>query len=292
MAAGTERPLLKWVGGKADHAGAVLDALPAEVAAFHEPFLGGGAILLEALARIGAGRLRVLGGIYASDANEGLVNFWEVVQKEPARLLEALAPFVEEHRAQTDETGRAAHYYRAREALRSGEGDAAARAAVFLFVNRTCFRGLYREGPRGFNAPFGHYAAPAFPSAAHVFRVSCLVQPVVFRAQDFTAALAEAGPGCAVYLDPPNACADGAPSPSFTRYLRNDFDEERQRELFDEARRLRSLGAAVALSNANAQVVRDAFPAPDWEATPLIARRRITPKRPGAVAPELLVRSV
>ena len=138
MSAISERPLLKWIGGKADHAAAVLDVLPTDVASYHEPFLGGGSVLLEALSRIEAGRLRVAGGVYASDANENLINFWTTVQAEPARLLEELAPLVEEYRAHTEQDGMSAQYYRLRDRLRNGGGPPAAQAAVFLFINKTC----------------------------------------------------------------------------------------------------------------------------------------------------------
>jgi DNA adenine methylase len=191
-------------------------------------------------------------------------------------------------------TSQEATYYWTRKrfnALPATERTGPAAAALFYFLNRTCFRGVYREGPRGFNVPFGHYKATQILDAEHVRAVSAaLVEAdVQFSVADFSVPLAAAGgPQDHVYLDPPYLPVTAT---SFTGYTADGFDAAQHEALFAAARAAGARGATFLLSNADAPVLTTAFPAPAYWTSKVSARRAIHSKDPGATAMEVLIRN-
>lgn len=299
------KPLLKWVGGKSQILDTVLAQLPTTMANYWEPFVGGGSVLLGVLSARRAGTLTITGTVYASDLNPNLIGLYQTIQSNPDALVVEVERLVAAHtqaakgavvnRSPATEaealTSAESHYYWVRvrfNALPVAARNTPAAAAMFLFLNKTCFRGLYREGPRGFNVPYGNYKQPTILDRAHLQEVSALLQGVVFSVQPFEAALAAVGPGDVVYLDPPYAPETGT---SFVGYTADGFDLESHKRLFELCRQLRGRGASLLLSNADVKLVRDAFPTTEFETTTVVARRAIHSKKPGATTTEVLVRS-
>ncbi len=305
------KPLLKWVGGKSQLLPAVLAAFPRDMGDYYEPFVGGGAVLLGVLAERAAGRITIDGAIHVSDLNPHLINFYKVVQTQPEPFITAVAalqsayaaapPLAEgatPDRDPADATAAAssqeAYYYWTRKrfnALAAPERTGPTAAALFYFLNRTCFRGVYREGPRGFNVPFGHYRATQILDAEHVRAVSsALVDAgVQFTVSDFSVPLAAAGgPQDHIYLDPPYLPITAT---SFTGYTADGFDAAQHEALFAAARAAGARGATFLLSNADAPVLATAFPAPAYRTLKVSARRAIHSKDPGATAMEVLIRN-
>lgn len=158
------RPLLKWIGGKTKIIDEVIGCFPRKMKDYHEPFLGGGSVLLALL----KSQIEIDGVLRVSDVNPHLINFYKAVQDDPAHLSFQLGQLVNDPKNETPE----AYYYY----LRS-EFNTASTPALFLFLNRTCFRGLYRENKKGFfNSPFGHYKKPLFPDYEQILAVSRMIQ--------------------------------------------------------------------------------------------------------------------
>ena len=145
------RPFLKWAGGKAKLAHFILQRAPERFNRYHEPFLGAGAVFFA---------LRSQRAVAASltDVNAALIETFQVVRDDPDGLSGALAPMADRYLPAAHEE-RARFYYEVRASIPSS---AAARAARLIFLNRTCFNGLYRENRSGrFNVPHGRYVRPA-----------------------------------------------------------------------------------------------------------------------------------
>lgn len=266
------KPLLKWVGGKTQIIRDVLATFPREIGTYHEPFVGGGAVLLAVLASDDIEVKRVC----ASDNNPHLIAFYKHIQEDPERL----HGLVDElFRAYDRNPAKEAFYYEQREHFRALP-PCVEKSALLLFLNKTCFRGLYREGPSGFNAPYGHYKkTPHWPTVDDFRDAQKLLERVEFRVCDFSDALsrvASAG-GDFVYADPPYAKETKT---SFREYNQGGFDQER---LFEEIKKL----TAFTMSNANVPCVTEFFK--DYKISYIKARRAIHSKNPSATTTEVLV---
>lgn len=297
------KPVLKWVGGKTQILEQVLDRFPKEMVNYHEPFLGGGSVLLATLSDIRVGKIRLTGKVLASDLNANLVGLYKNIQSRPAELIGELKKLVEEFsKCKSAEVNRAAitleealssqesYYFWIRSKFNSmtaAERQTCPGSAMLLFMNKTCFRGVYREGPRGFNVPFGNYASPGIFEESHIHDVSTLIKDVVFVSQPFQKALAGVSAGDFVYLDPPYAPETDK---SFVGYTAGGFSEEEHRALFKRCHEIVAGGASFLLSNASVKMVKEAFPEPAFETTIVTCRRAINSKKPDATTKEVLIR--
>jgi len=278
----TTKPFLKWVGGKTQILGEVFSHFPKTMANYHEPFLGGGSVLLALLSKVRAGEIELTGGVFASDANSGLINLYQHVQSNMSELVPALKELSSGYNQCINKE---TFYYliRARfTALQNDDRYTASAAAMFLFLNKTCFRGLYREGPNGFNVPFGHYPAPSVFDEAELTAVSDLIQGVEFACQDIQHSLLGVGRDDFIYLDPPYAPETAT---SFVGYTSNGFTLEDHRILFA---RIKSLTLTkFLLSNADVPLVTEAFAG--YQKKVVVARRAINSKKPESRTKEVLI---
>lgn len=225
-------PFLKWAGGKYAKLPALLDRLPkGPIDLYVEPFLGGGALFLE-LARLGRIRSAIL-----SDRNPELVETWQAVADDPDGVYEELQSWYNDK--ETFYEVRAARY-----------DEPVRRAARVLWLNRTCFNGLYRINQSGgFNVPYGNYKNVRFDHD-NLRAVSEALRGVDLQigSDDFEAVLERAGEGAVVYCDPPYwPVSDTA---KFTAYDGIPFTSDDQRRLAAAFRALESRGACGLLSNA------------------------------------------
>jgi DNA adenine methylase len=294
----TTKPFLKWVGGKTQILDEVLSLFPAEMATYHEPFLGGGSVLLALLSKVRAGEILLHGAVYASDANPVLISLYKHLQAEPEALIASLKELVDayvragQHQPQmlyrgpkTPEEGATSQesfYYWTRARFNAADSQGVNAAAMFLFLNKTCFRGLYREGPNGFNVPFGHYKNPSVYDADELRAVSDLIQGVIFTCQDVQASLLGVGRDDFIYLDPPYAPENAT---SFVGYTSDGFSLEAHQALFA---RLKNLALTkFVLSNAHVPLVTEAFTG--YQQKVIDARRAINSKSPESRTKEVLV---
>jgi DNA adenine methylase len=233
------RPFLKWAGGKGQLLAELRTRLPASFNAYHEPFLGGAALFFELSAR-GC----IPGGAFLSDLNPVLIEAYTVVRDDVEALIEALAP----HANRED------HFYATR-ALDPATLTPVQRTARVIYLNRTCYNGLYRENSSGrFNVPFGRYVNPTICDRDTLRAASEALRGVDLSQADFQATVARAAPGDLVYFDPPYQPVSA--TSSFTAYHRDGFGEDRQLALRTAFATLAARGVHVLLSNSDTPFVR------------------------------------
>ncbi|ABK77039.1 site-specific DNA methylase [Cenarchaeum symbiosum A] len=255
------RPFVKWAGGKRQIIPVLQGFFPRAFGEYHEPFLGGGAVLFHMLS---GGRRHKC---HASDLNGELVLAYEVVRDSVEDLISAL----EEH-ARAYNADKSGHYYEVRAAEPRGD---LARVSRMIFLNRTCFNGLYRVNKRGrFNVPLGRYSNPGIVNAENLRAVSATLRSgrVSIGCHDFVDSAEDAKRGDFVYFDPPYQPVSR--TASFTSYTRADFGAEDLARLAGLCRRLDARGCHVMLSNSNTPEVRSHF-GNSWKTRKVRANRAI-----------------
>lgn len=247
------RPFLKWVGGKTQLLPALEARLPLDffqsVRVYAEPFVGGGAFLFRLLEK-GMRPERVI----INDSNRDLANAYRTVRDRAVDLIAELEAMQSAYRSQADEAARKEFFLRIRAEYNRGavERDSAPvrRTAQLLFLNRTCFNGLYRVNAHGeFNVPFGRYVNPRICDEETIRADAATLAGTEILDGDFADALAEAGRGWFVYLDPPYRPLSR--TSSFCDYTQGGFDEDEQRRLAAVCRELDGAGARWMLSNSD-----------------------------------------
>jgi DNA adenine methylase len=297
------KPFLKWVGGKTQIIQDVLALFPTTMVNYHEPFLGGGSVLLAFLSKVRAGQITVSGKVYASDLNSNLIGLYKNVQVNPAALIaevrKLMAEFAEakgvvvNRKATTlaeAKTSPESYYFWTRAKFNALEDRTTVQgSAMLLFMNKTCFRGVYREGPHGFNVPYGNNKNPSIIDDAHIMAVSALIKDVVFVCGSFTETLLRPVAGDFVYLDPPYAPQNAT---SFVSYTADGFGAENHEALFTRCETLRLAKVKLLMSNADVKLVKDAFVEPAYQTKIVSCRRAIHSTSPDARANEVLIASV
>lgn len=296
------KPFLKWVGGKTQILENVLALFPTHLTNYHEPFLGGGSVLLGLLTDIQEGRRTLSGTVYASDANQRLISLYKHIQANPTALIQRLRELQTEFGAiqvlsgtktpsngEEAKTSQESYYYWIRNQFNSvADATSVDAAAMFVFLNKTGFKGVYRENKQHkFNVPFGHYKkTPVLFEEANFLALSQLIQRVVFTCQGFEQSLAKAIPGDFVYLDPPYAPEQAT---SFLAYQGDGFSKDAHETLFRLTRDLSTRRIHFVMSNADVPLVKQSFPSPPYTLYTVIARRAIHRDNPSAQTNELLI---
>lgn len=289
--AATTKPILKWVGGKTQILSTVLNSFPpGPLQNYHEPFVGGGSVLLGMLSSPNI-RNRFCGNIYAYDINAPLIGMYLNIQSKPEELYTQLQEIITEFTAHSNPDDREAFYYIQRSQyndLSESEKCSVLGSALFIFLNKTCFRGIFRVGPNGFNVPYGHYKNPEIINKDHLMQVHKLIQPVKFICSDFSESLKRVKSGDFVYLDPPYAPETNR---SFDKYTNNGFRLEKHYLLFKAIKTIGLCGAKYLLSNANVSLVRESFQDNKNSTEEIKCRRAIHSKAPGTTTTEVLIRN-
>ena len=237
-------PVLKWVGGKRQLLPAILPKVPSSIGTYFEPFLGGGAVFFA----LQPPRAVV------SDANEGLIELYCTIRDDVEGLIAELA----QHR------NTAEYFY----AMRNWDRDpaeyalksAAARSARMIYLNKTCFNGLFRVNNAGqFNTPFGHYDNPKILDEARLKAVSAYLRSakVKLKAQDYFTAVQTAKSGDFVYLDPPYDPV--STTSNFTGYVQGGFGRKDQEKLRDVCMDLTRRDVKFMLSNSATDFILDIY---------------------------------
>lgn len=252
------KPFIKWVGGKRQLLPELLQRVPGSYGRYFEPFVGGGALFFEMQPRAAA----------LTDVNARLIRTYRGVRNSVEEVIALLDtyPHSEEF------------FY----GLRSAPIDAATDvevAAWFIYLNRTCFNGLYRVNRKnGFNVPYGRHANPTICDAETLLACSAALQGASLEAADFEQAVADAQPGDLVYFDPPYVPL--TVTSSFTSYTADGFGSADQQRLRRVALELKHRGVHVLLSNSSAQMVRELY-AEHFVVHEVDARRSVNSKGSG-----------
>ncbi len=238
------RPFLKWAGGKRQ----LLPELTGHVRrlgpfrAYHEPFVGGGALFF-ALRNLGL----IDDGVFISDVNEHLIDAYQGV----ASHLDEVVGYLRRHAARHSQE----HYYAIRA---SAPATLPKRAARLIYLNRTCFNGLYRENSRGqFNVPMGRYAKPNICDEPTLRVASEALRQADISVRPFEGVLGAAVAGDLVYFDPPYVPLSA--TASFASYARGGFSLADQARLAEVFAQLVARGVHVMLSNSRTDVVLDLY---------------------------------
>ncbi|MFB6284567.1 MAG: DNA adenine methylase [Halobacteria archaeon] len=245
-------PVLKWAGGKRQLLDELYARFPAEYGEFHEPMFGGGAVFFD---------LEPVGGTI-NDTNPRLANFYREVRDNPREMIEMLESFQgpeteaepEREFSDVDRKGKeiGSYYYQQRALFNRRPNDEpfdeTVEAALLLYLNRTCYNGLYRENRSGgFNVPIGRYSNPDWVRRNEVREASEVLDDVEILNRDFSYILEYADEGDLVYFDPPFEPL--SPTANFTDYSAEGFGKEDQERLVEVAEKLDENGVYVILSN-------------------------------------------
>ena len=238
------KPFLKWAGGKTQLLMEIDKRLSAELRAgqidtYVEPFVGGGAVFF-----LIAQRYELIKRFYLFDINQDLVNCYNAIKNDVEELIEQLRT-LEENFLRRKESEREKFYYRMREEFNHDRD-----FAKLIFLNKTCYNGLYRVNKKGdFNVPFGYYKKPTICDAKNLTNVSKLLQKADIICGDFEQSAGYIDEKTFVYFDPPYRPISR--TASFTSYAKEDFDEESQVRLAKYCRRIDEKGAKFLLSNSD-----------------------------------------
>jgi DNA adenine methylase len=268
-------PFLKWAGGKRQLLPELMRRVDRvkDFGRYHEPFVGGGALFFELWRQ---GKLRK--PAYLSDTNPNLMVAYEGVRDATERVIGLL--HMHKRRHEND------YYY----SMRASKPEAlASRAARIIYLNRTCFNGLFRENSKGeFNVPIGRYKNPKICDAGNLRAVAEALRDAVLETRPFETVVEKAKPGDFVYFDPPYHPV--SKTANFTAYQRGGFGEAEQRALAEVVCALDAKGVYVLLSNSWTPFIRELYA--DFTLDKVSARRHVNSRadKRGPVS-EALVRN-
>ena len=265
-------PIVKWVGGKRQLMFELLKNMPKSYNRYFEPFIGGGALFFELHPE----------NAYISDMNEELINLYSVVRDNVYELISDL----NKHEVSKE------YFLEIRNLDRTDEYKNLSnvqRASRFIYLNRTCFNGLYRVNSQGqFNVPFGNYKNPRIVDENNLLNCSELLKNTEIKCADFSEILTKVKRGDFVYFDPPYVPLNE--TSSFTSYTKDGFDMDMQFKLREVCDELDSMGVKFLLSNSDTKLVNELYE--NYNIKKVFASRQINANADGrGKITEVLVRN-
>ena len=246
------KPFVKWAGGKTQLIDEISKRFPdgfgTKIVKYAEPFIGGGAILFEVLGRYNFEE------IFICDINEDLINCYQVIKKEPEALIETLQAMQNEF-LPLEQDARKEYFYEKRSLYNHIKFNYShdmllARTALFMYLNKTCFNGLYRVNSKGlYNVPMGSYKNPLICDIENILAVSEKLQNIKIHCGDFRESASFIDADTFVYFDPPYRPISN--TSGFTSYNQDAFTDEQQKDLAAYYRELSKKGCKLLLSNSD-----------------------------------------
>ena len=245
------KPFIKWVGGKGQLLSEINKLYPVELGKninkYAEIFVGGGAVLFDILSKY------KLDEVYISDKNLELINTYKSIRDNVDILIKSLKEMEEQYIPLNNED-RKIYYYEKREEYNSlkinSEMNNIEKAILFIFLNKTCFNGLYRVNKKGkFNVPMGAYKKPKICDEENLKNVSLTLRNVKIVYADYRKSEKFIDGKTFVYIDPPYRPLNI--TSSFTSYTENDFNDKEQIELAEYINVLNKKGAKIVISNSD-----------------------------------------
>ena len=244
----TSTPFLKWVGGKRQLLSEIRKHYPAKIESYCEPFLGGGAVLFDVIANFAPKNVLI------NDINPNLVNVYCQVRDNPRKIIAVLKRIDKAYQDKSQEERTVVHNY-----LRDKYNDSIGletthlkirNAALFIFLNRTCFNGLYRVNKSGkFNVPIGKYKSPLICPEESIKEASRMLQGVAITCGSYESCIDFASENAFFYFDPPYRPISA--SASFSAYDKSGFNDDDQKNLKEFVDKCVANGSTFLLSNSD-----------------------------------------
>ena len=242
------KPFLKWAGGKGQLLDEICSRLPESIDTYIEPFVGSGAVMFDILER-----RPNISHVIINDINSELIKTYLTIRDNCEELIITLKQMQEEYDS-LDTEGRSALYYQKRDEYNKRGSDDLSTASLFIFLNRTCFNGLYRVNSKNqFNVPAGKYSHPRICDEANLWAVSKVLSIVEIHNGDYSDLACFAHEGSFVYLDPPYKPI--SETSTFNSYSADRFDDNEQIRLRDFCNLISRQGANFMLSNSDPRSV-------------------------------------
>jgi DNA adenine methylase len=263
------QPFVKWVGGKRGLLSQIVPLVPEEFNNYFEPFVGGGALFFELYSQ---GKLTNK-KTYLFDINAELINAYNIVKNNPTQLIKELQLFSTNHSKE--------FYYEIRDWDRQEnflKTSDLLRATRFIYLNKTCFNGLYRVNKKNqHNVPMGHYKNPNICDEETIYSSSEALQNAIILNTSYKDTTKYASSGNFVYFDPPYYPLTA--TSSFTSYSEFNFLDKEQKELFEVFKKLDKKGCKVAHSNSDTDFIKELYK--EFEIEYIQANRFINSKGSG-----------
>lgn len=245
------KPFLKWAGGKSQLLDDIARVFPNDLVdknfTYVEPFVGSGAVLFWVLNTFADRVERVV----INDVNADLINTYQMIKDQPQHLIECLKNYQDKFIQLDHKEAQKEYYYEQRALYNSRQSESLIQAALFIFLNRTCFNGLYRVNRKNeFNVPMGDYKKPLICDAENLLNVSKALQYVEILCGDYQQVLPLVeGNKTWFYFDPPYRPL--SETSSFNAYAKDTFDDEAQIRLASFCKKLDEMGYYWVLSNSD-----------------------------------------
>ena len=289
------KPIVKWLGGKTQIIDIVIKCFPETINNYHEIFLGGGSILFAVLEN----NIKINGSINAYDINETLIYMYINIKNNYKEVLKEIKKIIDVYNSIEDTTimkkpilekdgltSKESYYYWSRKiynSLSKEQKISPLGSAYFIFLNKICFRGMHREGPNGFNVPYGHYDNPEIINEEHIEKVSELIKNVNFFCLPFEKSFEKVLENDFIYLDPPYVVEN---KKSFVKYNLSGFDIKQHELLFSMCKKYKFL-----MSNSATDFVKGHFNSDTYKIKIIECKRSINSKKPESKTNELLIMS-
>ena len=244
------RPFVKWAGGKGQLLEQLDALLPSDFAqrenlVYVEPFVGGAAMLFHVLSKYPNIKRAVI-----NDANPELIGTYKTIKTNPEGLIDRLSRLQDKFVKLETEVLRRDMYLKLRDKFNSRKSDELEMASLFIFLNKTCFNGLYRVNSKGeFNVPFGKAKKPTICDADNIRALNKVLQKVTILSGDFEDVMKSVKENAFFYFDPPYRPL--TQSAAFTAYAKGGFNDDEQRRLAQFCRKLDRAGHQWMLSNSD-----------------------------------------
>ncbi|MBA7559618.1 hypothetical protein ES708_01233 [subsurface metagenome] len=241
------KPFLKWVGGKKQIIPQIKQYIPDNYYKYFEPFVGGGALFFDLEPK----------NAYLNDINKILILAYRNIKNHPREIIKKLEDLQKIFYEKNNEE-RKTYFYKTRDAFNNTKYDSFLKTSYIIFLNKTCYNGMYRENSKGkFNVPFGKYKNPKILDEKNILAVSKLLQNVTITDYSFKKAVEKAKKGDFIYFDPPYHPL--SITSNFTSYSNSGFTKEDQIKLRDVFKDLDKRSCFVMLSNSDTKFIREIY---------------------------------
>lgn len=264
----TAKPFIKWVGGKGKLILELEKYFPKEFNRYYEPFVGGGALFFYLK------QSKDISFSSINDINSKLITAYKQIQQNPEKLISLLKNIETEYK-KLSLIEQEKYFYKMRENYNKENIDELTTAAYLIFLNKTCFNGMYRENSKGeYNIPFGDQKNPTICDEENILAVSKRLKNTEITSQPFEKSIENCQKGDFIYFDPPYYPINV--TSSFTSYSKSTFDQKEQEKLRNVFANLAKKSCFVMLSNSNTPFINDLYK--DFHINYLYAARSINSK--------------
>lgn len=278
-------PIIKWVGGKSQIIDEIFTHFPKSIDTYIEPFIGGGSVIINLLLKVENNEIEC-NKFICGDINYCLISMYNTIKNNPTKLIDTLEKLKGDFEKSENKEE---HYYLKRleyNKIKKNKDDNILLSGLFIFLNKTCFRGVYRENSKGeYNVPYGNYKSLKIYESENILNLSLLFNKynVEFINNTYDNILLDKSYKSFIYLDPPYYPEN---STSFTKYTSGDFLQEDHLKLFNI---LKSNNFIFLLSNSYTETVLNEFK--DYEKIIITAKRSINSKNPESKTNEILIKN-